>query len=155
TQALALNGRNSSVPAIENLTGTNTLSGDISINVGGGQYWFQSDAGQLGLAGNFSSVATGARTLTFMGAGNFLVSGSIHDGSAIVSVVKTGNGTLAVSGAQTYSGQTTVSNGTLQVDGALGSGALTVMAGATLAGNGSINGPITIQSGGTLLPGTL
>jgi autotransporter-associated beta strand protein len=155
TQALALNGRNSSVPAVENLTGANTLAGDISINVGGGQYWFQSDAGQLGLAGNFSSAASGARTLTFMGAGNFLVSGSIKDGSAIVSMLKTGNGTLAISGTQTYSGPTTVSNGTLQVEGALGSGALTVMAGATLAGNGAINGPVAIQSGGALLPGTL
>src|SRR5262249_11635457 len=72
-QATALNARGSSVAAIENLSGTNTLAGNITINVGGSQYWFQSDAGQLNLSGFVSSVATGARTLTFMGSGNFSV----------------------------------------------------------------------------------
>jgi autotransporter-associated beta strand protein len=152
-QAISLNGRNNTVPAIENLSGTNTLAGNISINVGGSAYWFQSDAGQLNLAGNLSSVATGTRTITFLGNGHFSVPGSIQNGSATVGVVKTNSGGLVLAGAQTYTGPTLVSNGTLIVNGTLGPGALTIYSGATLSGTGVIAGPVAIQPGATLAPG--
>ena len=66
-------------------------------------------------------------------------------------VTKTGNGTLVLSGANSYSG-TAIAAGTLLVNGSVGSGAVTV-ANGTLGGNGVIGGAVTVQSGGTLAPG--
>lgn len=152
-QSIALNARSSSVAAIENLSGTNTLAGGITINVGGSQYWLQSDTGQLNLGGVVSSIATGARTITFMGNGNFSVPGSIQNGSATIGIVKTGSGALGLSGIQSYTGPTAVSNGTLLVNGTLGSSPLTIYFGATLSGAGLIKGPVSISPGATLAPG--
>lgn len=64
---------------------------------------------------------------------------------------KIGVGTLVLAGANTYTGETTVSAGTLQVNGTV-SDAVTVASG-TLAGTGVILGPVTVQSGSILAPG--
>jgi autotransporter-associated beta strand protein len=66
--------------------------------------------------------------------------------------VKTGAGTLTLSGANTYSGWTTVSNGTLLVNGSIATGAVTVNGGA-LGGTGTVSGTIMVNSGGTFAPG--
>jgi fibronectin-binding autotransporter adhesin len=73
--------------------------------------------------------------------------------SAGGSLIKTGSGTLTLTGANTYTGTTTVSNGTLQVDGSTTS-PTTVNNGATLAGNGSVNSTVTVAAGGKLSPGS-
>lgn len=62
-----------------------------------------------------------------------------------------GNGTLELSGANTYSGKTTVAGGRLQVSGSLTS-ATEVQQGATIGGTGR-TGDLTIASGGRLAPG--
>jgi autotransporter-associated beta strand protein len=149
---IALNARNSSVPAIENLSGNNTI-GNLTLNVGGSQYWLRSSAGQLNLAGLISCSATGPRTLTFMGPGNFSVPGSIQNGSAILGIVKADSGTLTLTNTQTYTGPTVVSNGTLLVNGTLGASPITVYSGGTLSGAGVINGPVSLLAGATLAPG--
>ena len=72
-------------------------------------------------------------------------------------LVKAGVGTLELSGANTYSGGTTVQAGTLLVktSAALGSGAVEVQNGATLdvdiAASGSISGEVTLKSGSTMI----
>jgi autotransporter-associated beta strand protein len=149
---IALNARNSSVPAIENLSGNNTIGG-LTLNVGGSQYWLRSAAGQLTLAGLVSSSATGARTLTFMGPGNFLAYGPIQNGSATVGIVKADTGTLTITNLHTYSGPTAISNGTLLVNGTLTASPVTVYSGGTLGGVGTINAPVSILPGATLSPG--
>jgi len=111
--AITLNGRNNTVVPIENLSGSNTLAGGISINTGGGNYWIQSDAGTLNLGGTITSLASGTRTFTFQGSGDFYVSGSIQNGSATANLTKTGSGTLTLAGANTFSGTNRITGGAL------------------------------------------
>jgi fibronectin-binding autotransporter adhesin len=81
----------------------------------------------------------------------------IHDSTlgatADGGLIKSGAGTLALTGTNTYTGGTTVSNGVLAVDGSLAAGsAVTVTAAGTLSGNGTIGGNVTVN--GTIAPGT-
>lgn len=153
SQEITLNGRNNSVPAIVNVAGNNTLSGNLTINVGGGQYRIQSDSGELTLGGTISSVASGSRTFTFQGTGDTAVTGVIENGVAIVGLVKEDDGLLTLAGLNTYSGTTTVSNGTLAVNGQIGPGPVTV-AGGSLGGSGTVAAPVTVHPAGALSPGT-
>jgi autotransporter-associated beta strand protein len=72
-------------------------------------------------------------------------------------LIKTGSGTMVLSGANLYQGGTTVSEGTLLVNNTSGSGTgtggVTVQTGGTLGGNGTISNTVTVQSGGILSPG--
>ena len=107
----------------------------------------------------------GGKTLT--AGGNNLsttVSGVIVDGGFNTgtggSLVKIGTGTLTLSGANAYTGTTTINGGAIIVDGSLASkAAVTVNQGGALGGTGSIAGAVIINSGGTLTsdssPGTL
>jgi len=137
-QGISLAGRNVPVIAIQNLSGNNTLAGNFILTSGGSYYWLDSDGGTLNLAGQLPSSAPtvpSTRTLTFMGAGNFMVSGGINNANGYpVNVVKSASGTLTLDGVNTYTGLTTVNGG-------------------TLAGNGVIAGPVMISPGATLSPG--
>ncbi len=137
-QNISLAGRNTNVAAIENLSGTNTLAGGLTLAAGGSVYLLQSDAGTLSVAGTISADNTvaGACTIAFQGAGNFLISGSIQNGGAsAISLVKTGTGTLTLRDTNTYAATTTISAG-------------------TLAGSGSVTGTAMVQPGGTISPGS-
>ena len=85
------------------------------------------------------------------------VSGSIEDGGVVGgtggSLVKTGTGTLVLSGMNSYTGRTTVNTGALSVNGSTASSVLTIVnAGGTLNGTGTV-GTTQIKRGGTLSPG--
>ncbi len=74
-------------------------------------------------------------TLTLSSATDHTFAGSIVDGATnSVGIVKDGSSTLLLTGANTYSGTTTVSGG-------------------VLGGTGSIDSDTTVQSGATLAPG--
>jgi len=84
------------------------------------------------------------------------ISGVISDnntaGAGTVSLTKSGSGRWILSGANTYTGATTVSGGTLLVStgGSIAQSSLTtVTTGATLTANGTV-GALTVNSGGTL-----
>jgi len=70
-------------------------------------------------------------------------------------LTKTGAGTLTLSAANTYTGNTTVSSGTLLINGNQSSaiGTVSVSNTATLGGSGIIGGAVSVASGGILAPG--
>jgi autotransporter-associated beta strand protein len=82
-------------------------------------------------------------------------SGIIANTTGELALVKTGNGTQTLAGANSYSGTTTVDGGTLLIHGDQlnATGAVQVNA-ATLGGTGRIGGAVTVASPGKLAPGT-
>jgi rhamnogalacturonan endolyase len=88
-----------------------------------------------------------------------IFAGTIVNGANAASVIKVGSGIWTLTGANTYTGNTTVSNGTLLVANTSGSGTgfgtVTVNFSGTLGGNGVVSGATTVNSGGTLAPGAL
>lgn len=166
------------------LSGANTFSGNVQINngtvrlSGSGTLGSSSNtitffsAGKLDLYGThqiigglsgpgtiFNNLIASAATLT-IGHGNATgstFSGSIADntsGTGTVAVVKTGTGTMTLSGANTYSGGTTIASGTLELGAAnalLSTGTLT-LGGGTLAtgGLGQVLGTLTLSASSTI-----
>lgn len=110
-------------------------------------------AGSLEGSGRFF---LGGTALT-VGANNLStdVSGIIQDGGTGggtgASLVKTGTGTLTLSGNNVYTGGTTVQAGILSVNGTL-IGTVQVLNSGTLSGTGTV-GTTTIASGGVIAPG--
>jgi autotransporter-associated beta strand protein len=67
---------------------------------------------------------------------------------------KTTEGTLILTGPNTFTGQTTVNEGVLLVNGVTATGsAVSVRNGATLGGNGIVGGTVSVADGGTVAPG--
>jgi fibronectin-binding autotransporter adhesin len=125
-------------------TGTLDASGSGALNftnTGGVAYGTPNQTRTLGLTG----TNTGANTLAALIADN---------GTGAVSVAKSGAGTWVLSGANTYSGGTTISFGTVRTShvSALGTGAVTVSGSTSilnLAGT-MIPNAVTVQSGGSV-----
>ncbi len=70
---------------------------------------------------------------------------------------KTTVDTVTLSGVNIYTGATTISSGTLTIDatGSLAAGsAVSVNNTGFLAGTGAANGSVTVNAGGTIVPGT-
>jgi autotransporter-associated beta strand protein len=102
-------------------------------------------------------VFLGAKNLT-VGSNNLSTTFScaIHDGGrgggVGGSLTKIGTGTLILSGANTYTGNTNINRGVLQVDGSINSDTSVHYTG-TLAGTGMIHGNVTNNDFGTVRPG--
>ena len=152
SQNISVNGRSTAAPAIENLSGTNTLSGGLSV-YGSGTYAVQVDAGILNLGGTLTTSDGGADTITFQGGGIVNLNGAVANGSGTMSVNKAGNGTLNFGSGSTYSGATTVSAGTLTLQ----SSATPVVHFTFNNAAGSANGSIITNTGssGAVMNGTI
>ena len=110
----------------------------------------QITAGSIAGAGTYS---LGSNQFT-VGSNNLstTVSGVISGAGG--SLVKTGGGTLTLSGINSYAGPTTVNAGALIVDGSTAPSSLTtVNSGGTLSGTGTV-GNTQINGGGVFAPGS-
>jgi fibronectin-binding autotransporter adhesin len=141
--------------AIINEAGNNILRGNFTLTSGGGDTKILVNADSLTLEGNIAPNNTG-RALQLSGAGNGTSTGIISNGTAsqLLALVKNDGGTWTVTGANTYSGLTTVNLGTLRIGhpSALGNGigATAVASGGTLDLNGQagVNEVITLNGAG-------
>ena len=128
------------------LTGSNTFTGNTTINagvleVGGG--------GTLG-AGNYAGNIANAGTLRVNSTADQILGGVISGAGALI---KNNIGTLTLTGADTYTGATTINGGTLEINGSISGSAVTVANTGILEGIGTITGAVTVQTGGTLAAG--
>jgi len=102
------------------------------------------------------SIASGA-TLEFRAIStNTVVTGNVISGAGTVNIFgQTGTSVEVLSGANTYTGVTTVSTGTLLINGSLGNTGANVSVAnlATLGGNGTISRSVSVAAGGILSPG--
>jgi outer membrane autotransporter protein len=147
-------------------TGTLTIQNGGTVNVGGDAVIAQ-NAGSTGTLNigaasgqpaaapgtfNASSVAFGAGTGLIVfnhTASNYVFAPTISGAGA----VEVDAGTTILPGTEAYTGATTINGGTLSVTGSIaGSSGVTINAGATLNGTGIVSA-ITVNSGGTLMPG--
>lgn len=126
----------------------NGTVGDVTIEQGG--------TGLLRFSGGITTTGTGSKTLFLTGttSGSGQLDGNLADNATVgvVSLTKTGSGTWNLTGANTYTGATTVSAGTLLINGSSVS-SVSVASGGTLGGSGSITGSVNVAAGGFLAPG--
>ena len=126
------------------LTGNSTYNGTTTISAGTLRVGSGGTAGTLG-SGNVTDNAA----LVFNRSDTITVSNAIGGNGTLT---QAGGGTLVLTGASNYSGNTTISTGTLDVKspGSITS-VVTVSSGATLGGTGTV-GAVT-DHGGTVHPG--
>ena len=169
TQPLQLNTRYSTgvaatAPHISNYNGTNTISSplvfntDVSAAVVGTEINVEATTGQL-LIDATSSLANNSTydpiDLNLQGPATGIWNGALLDGGTPLNIFKRGPGTWTLGGANSYTGNTTVSQGTLLITNQISSpGNVSVQSGAILGGNGAlIAGPVSVATGATLAPG--
>lgn len=149
-----------SVPngAIFNEAGNNILRGSITLLAGGGDSRVVVSAGSLRLTGPITNGTTSQRAFVLAGAGTGQVEGVISDGTQAGSVTvvrKIEAGTWTLTGANAYTGTTTLNAGTLRVNapGSIHASSAITVNSATLGGDGIVGGSVTVASGGKIAPG--
>jgi fibronectin-binding autotransporter adhesin len=131
--------------------------GILNLNAVGQQIGSLSGNGRVGLAGATLTV-NGTTGTTFSGTIEDTANAGANGNPALGgSVTKSGDGALTLTGANTYTGTTTISAGKLLANNttgsATGSGPVS-LDGGTLGGTGTVTGPITTTAnGGTIAPG--
>ncbi|RYZ08280.1 MAG: hypothetical protein EOO24_10570, partial [Comamonadaceae bacterium] len=142
---------------LSNTTTVNNAGGRVYVNglTGAGAIGTLSGAGDVVLGGSALSIG-GLNTTT-------TISGVISDTATAIPyaaavtatggrITKVGTGRLTLTGANTYTGLTTINGGTLAINGSV-AGSVLANNGGTLGGSGSIGGDVTIGKGATLSPG--
>lgn len=140
--------------------------GTLAFNVGGTGEFSSSDVGTLftNLANSTNATTNGMAAGSNFGFDTTNASGGSFEISQVVAnsggtaggargLTKLGTGTLVLSNANTYTGDTNITEGTLLLSGSLtaSSNDVTVGSTATLAGTGSIAG--TLTANGSVAPG--
>ena len=144
-EAITITGTGGGNGAIRSISGSNTISGLVTLSTSTSQ--IQADADTLKLTAANSITATNIG-LTISGSGNITISGTITTGSG--TLTKNGTGTLILSGANTYTGATTISAGLVNISNAT---ALGTTGGTTTVSNGAsleVQGNITVAEAITI-----
>ena len=109
---VTMNGNGSIVGGSTDITfggsWTQTATSTLTVN----------NTGNTTIAGTFSSSSAAAiRTLTVTGTGNLTISSVLpnNNTTGVGALTKSGTGNLTLSGANTYTGNTTITNGTLKL----------------------------------------
>jgi autotransporter-associated beta strand protein len=120
TGQLLYTGTGETTDRIINLAGT---TGGGSINSSG--------TGLLKFTSDLTATGSGAKAFTLQGTGEGEIAGIIVNSDSATRLIKSGTGTWTLSGANTYTGSTTISEGTLRLTGTgrISSGALIVNGG--------------------------
>jgi fibronectin-binding autotransporter adhesin len=172
---LTLSGTNTYTGATTISDGTLTVSGTLAdttaVTVASGKTYNVNATDTIGsLAGAGTVQTSGTVTLTSGGDNTSTIfSGVIQNGTGTLSLTKSGSGTLTLSGANTYSGSTTLTAGSILVGNAgsgnvgsitnssVGTGTL-IFNGGTISSDSStartINNPITYTGNVTFGDGT-
>ena len=135
--------------------GGNPGSGIVTVAVPISAGGFQFDNSGYNIQGNFIGLSAppGRTPIIDTGANNAMISSTIVGNG----FTKVGTGTLALTGANNYTGATTVNAGTLLVNNTAGSGtgnsAVMVNSGGVLGGTGAIAGPVNVNSSAAVLGG--
>ena len=139
------------------LAGGTLASSGSSIN--NGSWVFDGATASLAATENSTVSAVNVRmqngaTVDVADGKRLTVAGSITDVAlaGTSSLIKTGSGTLALNGASTYTGPTTVSAGTLFANTSLTTTAITAAAGAAIGGSGTV-GSVTMSAASLVSPG--
>ncbi|WP_371348862.1 autotransporter-associated beta strand repeat-containing protein [Ancylobacter sp. IITR112] len=150
------------------ISGTNSASGATNVSAGtliaeGGSALGDTSAVSVAAGASLILRPSGTETVgSLAGAGTVtlegtrLATGSDNSSTSFSGVLegtggldKDGTGTLTLSGANTYTGDTNVNGGTLVVDGSV-AGDIYVYDAATLAGSGTVTQTVHVLDGGTL-----
>ena len=134
-----------------------TVAAGITLSTNNAQIW----SGSFSFSGYTLDMGTGAITMSgnpviTVNSGSLLEGGAITGGSS--SLTKAGNGTLLLSGSNSFTGGTKVNGGTLLLKGtnALAGGALTVNSGSIdLDGSTQLVGDVRLSAGGYIGNGTI
>jgi autotransporter-associated beta strand protein len=114
SEDISIGGKDNFSATLRNVSGDNSLSGIISLLGGGLEYNIDSASGNLTIRSKLTTQNSAVRTLNISGAGNVSLDGIIaNNGNGTIGIKKTGEGTLTLSGNNTYTENTTVSAGTL------------------------------------------
>jgi len=133
--------------------GNATYIRGFTVNAGGGELDTTTAGQTLTLLTGGVSGASG--NFTFGGAGNTTVISTVSLGTG--GLIKTGTGTLILNGANSYTGNTTITTGTLLVNNTTGSATGTgrvIVSGGTLSGNGTVGVVSASGAGSYIRPGS-
>jgi autotransporter-associated beta strand protein len=133
-------------------------TGDLTLGVTIGTSSFVGGTLKFNSGGTVAANVNHAFSATIDTNGNNVTIAGVVSGAGAM-LTKAGTGTLTLSAANTYTGNTLVSAGNLFVTNASGSGtgygSVTVNSGAGLGGTGTVAGPVTITGGKLIVgPGT-
>ena len=152
------------------LTGVSTFAGPTNINQGtllaGGAGAFSPSSAFTVSSGAFLDLGDFDQTIgSLAGAGDVLLGSAAlttgGDGrstefsgtiSGTGNLIKEGNGSLVLSGTNTYSGSTTVNDGALIVDGSIAASSATILNSGRLGGIGTVSAT-SVNAGATIAPG--